>query len=80
MNAKQIAQLMCLATAATGRQIISAEDGAGLTAALWDLAEAGGIDDEVENLYCSPELKQLISEAGYGIDAARRALLQSYFT
>jgi hypothetical protein len=80
MNAKQIAQLMCLATAATGRQIISAEDGVGLAAALWDIAEAGGIDNEVEALYCSPELKQLTSEAAYGIEAARRALVQSYFT
>jgi len=80
MNAKQIAQLMCLATAATGRQIISAEDGVGLAAALWDIAEAGGIDDEVEALYCSPEFKQLTSEAAYGIEAARRALVQSYFT
>ncbi|NDC24662.1 MAG: hypothetical protein EBZ49_11130 [Proteobacteria bacterium] len=80
MNAKQIAQLMCLASAATGRQIISPEDGVALAAALWDLAEAGGVDDEVEAHYNSTELKQLTSEAGYGIEAARRALVQSYFT
>ena len=80
MNAKQIAQLMCLTTAATGRQIISAEDGVGLAAALWDIAEAGGIDDELENLYDSPEFKKLISEATHQILAARRALVQSSHT
>ena len=69
MNAKQIAQIMCLTTAATGRQIISAEDGVGLAAALWDLAEAQGIDSEVEALYNSPEFKQLISEAAYSAES-----------